>query len=76
MPLLGMLLGYATDRARGHSVPMAGVAGLWASPGSGERVVLSTLGGDRAMTSSTYPVRVDAHLDSGLSRWLWLVKWL
>jgi hypothetical protein len=28
------------------------------------------------MTSSTYPVRVDAHLDSGLSRWLWLVKWL
>jgi len=28
------------------------------------------------MSSSTYPVRVDAHLDSGLSRWLWLVKWL
>ena len=23
-----------------------------------------------------YPVRVDATLDSGLSRWLWLVKWL
>ena len=28
------------------------------------------------MTSSTYPVHVDAHLDSGLNRWLWLVKWL
>ena len=26
--------------------------------------------------SSSYPVRVDAHLDQGLSRWLWLVKWL
>ena len=28
------------------------------------------------MTTSTYPVHVDAHLDPGLSRWLWLVKWL
>src|SRR3954470_12136637 len=26
--------------------------------------------------STTYPVRVDAHLDDGLKRWLWLVKWL
>lgn len=26
--------------------------------------------------STAYPVRVDAHLDSHLSRWLWLVKWL
>ncbi len=25
---------------------------------------------------SVYPVRVDATLDQGLSRWLWLVKWL
>ena len=25
---------------------------------------------------NTYPMHVDAHLDSGLSRWLWLVKWL
>jgi Domain of unknown function (DUF4389) len=23
-----------------------------------------------------YPVRVEGHLDEGLSRWLWLVKWL
>ena len=28
------------------------------------------------MSSSVYPVHVDASLDSGLSRWLWLVKWL
>ena len=26
--------------------------------------------------TSTYPVRVDAHLDSNLSRGLWLVKWV
>src|SRR5690348_4324622 len=26
--------------------------------------------------TSSYPVRVDARLDPGLSRWLWLVKWL
>ena len=26
--------------------------------------------------SSYYPMHVDAHLDSGLSRWLWLVKWV
>ncbi len=25
---------------------------------------------------SPYPVRVDAHPDAALSRWLWLVKWL
>src|SRR3954462_11355752 len=28
------------------------------------------------MSVSTYPVRVDATLESGMSRWLWLVKWL
>jgi hypothetical protein len=28
------------------------------------------------MSTSTYPVRVEAHLDDRLSRWLWLVKWL
>jgi hypothetical protein len=27
------------------------------------------------MSTSMYPLHVDAHLDSGLSRWLWLVKW-
>jgi hypothetical protein len=26
--------------------------------------------------TSTYPVRVDGELEPGLSRWLWLVKWL
>src|SRR5436305_15102689 len=25
---------------------------------------------------SSYPVRVEGHLDKPLSRWLWLVKWL
>ena len=28
------------------------------------------------MSTSLYPVRVDATLDPDLSRWLWLVKWL
>src|SRR6476469_7423070 len=28
------------------------------------------------MSTAGYPVRVDARLDPGLSRWLWLVKWL
>ena len=28
------------------------------------------------MSTMTYPVHVDAELDPGLSRWLWLVKWL
>jgi hypothetical protein len=28
------------------------------------------------MTASSYPVHVDAHLEAGLNRWLWLVKWL
>jgi hypothetical protein len=28
------------------------------------------------MSTTTYPVHVDAQLDPRLSRWLWLVKWL
>lgn len=28
------------------------------------------------MSAVTYPVHVDADLDPGVSRWLWLVKWL
>ena len=28
------------------------------------------------MSTTTYPVHVNADLDTGLSRWLWLVKWL
>ncbi len=28
------------------------------------------------MSTSTFPVHVEAHLDRDLSRWLWLVKWL
>jgi hypothetical protein len=28
------------------------------------------------MSATTYPVHVDATLEAGLSRWLWLVKWL
>jgi hypothetical protein len=33
-------------------------------------------GGGFVMAVATYPVQVDATLDTGLSRWLWLVKWL
>ena len=28
------------------------------------------------MSVATYPARMDATLDSGISRWMWLVKWL
>ena len=28
------------------------------------------------MSATIYPARVDAHLDAGLNRWLWLLKWL
>ena len=28
------------------------------------------------MSGTTYPVHVDATLEQGMSRWLWLVKWL
>ena len=28
------------------------------------------------MSAVTYPVHVDAQLDSKVSRWLWLFKWL
>jgi hypothetical protein len=29
-----------------------------------------------SVSASVYPVRVDATLDTQLSRWLWLVKWV
>jgi hypothetical protein len=29
-----------------------------------------------AVAEGTYPARLDGHLDPGLSRWLWLVKWV
>jgi len=29
-----------------------------------------------SVSTPTYPVRVEGHLDPQLSRWLWLVKWL
>ena len=28
------------------------------------------------MSVATYSARMDATLDSGISRWMWLVKWL
>lgn len=28
------------------------------------------------LAPGTYPARLDAHLDPGVSRWLWLVKWV
>src|ERR1044072_6101416 len=28
------------------------------------------------MSAATYPVQVDADLDIGVGRWLWLAKWL
>ena len=28
------------------------------------------------MSTSPYPVRLEGRLDPGLSRWLWLLKWL
>ena len=28
------------------------------------------------MDGPRYPVRIEGQLDTGLSRWLWLVKWL
>jgi hypothetical protein len=31
--------------------------------------------GDNQITPGSYPVRLDATLDQGLSRWMWLVKW-
>ena len=40
------------------------------------RLAMLITGGEFVMTNSTYPVKVNAHLDTRLSRGLWLVKWL
>jgi hypothetical protein len=38
-----------------------------------EETAATALGGPAA---APYPARLEGHLDPGLSRWLWLVKWL
>jgi hypothetical protein len=48
---------------------LAAVGAMSTSPGTGAP---TTAGG----RPGTYPVRLDARLEPGLSRWLWLVKWL
>jgi uncharacterized protein DUF4389 len=46
-------------------------------PAEGEGEDIVSLTGVISMAAAgTYPVRVDASLDSPLSRWLWLVKWV
>jgi hypothetical protein len=51
--------------------------------GAGIAVMLAAIarpapvtGEPRPTVDGAYPVRLDAALDPGLSRWLWLVKWL
>src|SRR6185503_21312397 len=38
--------------------------------------IVVVVDGKGGLMSQAYPVRVEGHLDPGLSRWLWLVKWL
>src|SRR6476620_10538912 len=47
------------------STPRAGRPRAWLGQGRSS-----------AMSTTTYPVHVDAELDPRLSRWLWLFKWL
>ena len=66
--------------------PGSGLACWWMEPGSllMERKMLHGIK-ERAertreerlsVTASAYPVTLEGELDEGLSRWLWLVKWL
>jgi hypothetical protein len=47
---------------------------IWALSRPGARTVVSVPG--PAALAGAYPARVEGVLDPGLSRWLWLVKWL
>ena len=42
------------------------------------RVLTPRPGGGKPMSTAidAYPVRVEGHVEPGLSRWLWLVKWI
>ncbi len=53
--------------ARGGGEPPAGAA---------EGVGLAATAPPPAHTHAVSPIRIEGHLDPGLSRWLWLVKWL
>jgi hypothetical protein len=44
--------------------------------GHGGTVPAATADAAVEVATGAYPVSVDGELDSGLSRWLWLVKWL
>ena len=53
----------------------AGLIGI-AVRGHADTVPAATADTADEITPGTYPVSVDGQLDPGLSRWLWLVKWL
>jgi hypothetical protein len=63
----------------GLFILVAGVVGMLYGVGvSGRRPGqdAEAAGPDAAARPDAYPVRLDARLEPGLSRWLWLVKWL
>lgn len=82
--LVGVLLGVASLGALGTSLPLP-----WAPAGmalGAALILLGAVGLGRAITlgapletdqdRSSVPTLLTGHLDSGLSRWKWLVKWL
>jgi uncharacterized protein DUF4389 len=65
----GLLLG-----SLGLLLLIAGI-GVMLVAVSGTRTAPAPVAGALVSAPGSYPARLDAHLDDGLSRWKWLVKW-
>ncbi len=74
---IGLGVGGLVLLACGAALIFGGVVG---SQRSAEMIVAGPTSTDLPMvhelSTVTYPLRLDGHLDAHLSRWMWLVKWL
>jgi hypothetical protein len=81
LPLtIGLLVGGALVLCGGVAMLVFGARGLGREPVPAAAPGATELAGPSLVFASSatlaYPVRLEGELDSGLSRWLWLVKWL
>ncbi len=67
----------------GEPPPSTGVVTVADVPGAGRPAPVTSgaasptaVGAGGAAGGGTYPLRIEGVMDSGLSRWMWLVKWL
>ena len=72
-----LIAGFRRPRSEGDLPPAAGEPGADQLDATGRPVVAAGLAATGAAAGmGSYPARLEGRIESGLSRWMWLVKWL